>query len=418
VLEALAIALGTLTGVLASLGPGLHAALALTFLVAFGLSDWLGPGAATVFIASAAGAIVYTRRLGAVYHPSAVGAASEHQAMDVAQRLTADGQGPTALRLMVLAVDLSWLPVLGLATTLLAVHAAGIDLATPLAHALGHLALPVIAVWTVFTVLRSRSRALTLVGLILTGACGYAVLHHPALVGNEHQLAPLMGGLFGIPMMLAVIREGRSELAIQRPFNGILDCVPALGVLGGVIGVFSGFISGIGAGSLIGMLHGLTDSDTEYLVMATAGEAAKETAALLLILLAGAGHTGEAQLLGRVAAPHMTSPQVLLVLTAVVIGAVVGRKVVFGFEVGYQALIRKVSPATWAYGVIALACWQLWLAHTGLLAFELAAACVFTALWSRHQQLPLQVGFAGLAIPLVLSETGLVPVINHVFTAF
>lgn len=412
--EALAIALGTAVGILACLVPGLHAALALTFLMGFGLVSWLGPGPATLFLAAAAGAIVYTRRLGAVYHPSAVGDdPAAMAAMDVAQRLTSQGQGPQALRLMTLGVDIAWVPVTILTGIFLLAAVVGIDLAHLATHSLGILAVPLILVWLVHTVFRSRSRVLALVGLILTGVCGFAVLHMPALQGNEHQLAPLMGGLFGIPMMLTVLDHGKTELAPQQPCNG-LEVDAGMGLLGAIVGLLSSFMAGIGAGSLVGMLGSLIgDHEPTYLLTATAGEAAKETAAILLLLMAGSGHTGEAQLLGRTVGSHLTPIQVIAVLAALVIGAFFGRKAVFALETPYQTFIRLVPPGFWAGVVIVLALWQVWLTGLGLPAFLLAGACTATALFARAAKLPLQVGFAALALPMLVTACGGVPGLDH-----
>lgn len=409
--EALAVFAGVAVGILASLVPGLHAALALTFLVAFGLPHWLGPGPATCFLAAAAGAILYVRRLGAVYHPSATG--DEAATLDVAQRLTRDGRGPDALRLMVTAVDLSWLPIAALVCALVLFALAGVDLAKGLAHGLAWLGLPLVLVWAVHTCVRGQKPVMTLVGLALTGLCGYAVLHHPQLAGNEHQLAPLMGGLFGIPMMLAVLAHGNPTLAPQGNPSNRLEGNPILAVLGGVIGTLAGFFAGIGAGSLVGMAGSLAEDDHDYLMMATAGEAAKESSALLLILVAGIGHTGEAQLLGRVAG-SLSLGQALLVFVATVIGALAGRAFVFAFESSYLALIRWKSPAFWAKGVIGLALWQIWLTGQLATALPLALACTAIALFNRQQALPLQVSFAALALPLVVQDLGFVPALNQV----
>lgn len=408
-MELLAVVAGTTTGIVASLVPGLHAALALTFLVAFGLAGWLGPGPATCFVAAAAGAILYVRRLGAVYHPSATG--DEAAVLDVAQRLTSKGRGPDALRLMVTAVDLSWLPVSVLVVFLVLFKLAGIDLARGLAHGLAWLNGPIILVWIIHTCWRGRHPGYTLLGLGLTGLCGYCVLHHPQLAGNEHQLAPLMGGLFGIPMMLAVLAHKQAELAPQEKASNRLEGNPALAVIGAGIGVLAGFLAGIGAGSLVGITSGLADNDHDYLLMATAGEAAKESAALLLILAAGIGHTGEAQLLGRVAG-QTSLVQALVVFGAVVVGALAGRWFVYAFETHYLTFIRLRPPAFWAKGVIGLALWQIWLTGQPTTALPLAAACVATALLSRKLELPLQTSFAALAFPLVVQQLGFVPGLN------
>lgn len=413
-LESIAILLGALAGCGLAFVPGLHVALALSLLMASGLLGVFGPAGAGCFVAGAAGAVLYAKRLGTVYHPTA--SSEDAASMDPALRLTQAGRGKDCLKLMVFATDMSWIPLVVMVILMLIASAFGVDLAKVATGALGAVCVPVILVWLFYVIKKSKRPWVTLTGLLVTGLVGYCVLHHPALVGNEHQLAPLMSGLFAIPIMWLVLRERHDQgFPEQFPVTPVIECDPGLAVIGSIIGCISGFFAGLGAGSLIGMFSGLTTRDEDYLLLSAAGEAANDSLALLLVLVAGVGRSGEAILLGRATGGGM--PQMvpgLVLFLAVAFGAVVGRKFVHAFEDHYLKFLTLVPPAFWAVVVITLALWQV--VATGALVPALclmvAAACV--AFWSRANHLPLQVAFGSLALPLLVAKFGMVGLLNHI----
>lgn len=411
-IEALGILSGAISGCALSFVPGLHVALVLTLLFTSGVLKPLGPTGVPCFLAGAAGALVYARRLGTVYHPTA---SSESAAsLDPALRLTQAGRGRECLRLMVFGADVAWIPVaIGLLVVTLG-EATGVNLAKEAAEAFRVITVPAIGLWALYTVLRSRHKGMTLTGLLLTGVAGYVVLHHPVLVGNEYQLAPLMTGLFAVPIMTQVLKERGAEVPAQLPWNGRLEGDPTKAVVGAFVGTLSGFFAGLGAGSLIGLLSGwCKDDDADYLLLSAAGEAADDILALVLVLVAGTGRSGEAVILGQ-AAQRPGLPQALALIGAIAFGAWVGRKFVLKAEGSYLRFLTCLPPAFWGLLVIALGLVQVVATGHPLLGLGLTASAALIGLWSRQCRLPLQTAFAALALPLVAAHLGLVPVLNGV----
>lgn len=411
-IEALALAAGIVSGIGLSFVPGVPLTLILALLLVLGLPKLVGVAAATCFVASAAGAGVYARRLGAVYHPSAGagGAAS----VDVSLRLTADRRGADALRLMVLGTDLAWIPVLLLAVVVaVAAISAQANAAAELERVISYAGVPVIIWWVAHTCWKSHDTAGTALGFGLMALFGYACMHAPALTGGEHQMAVLMGAVFGVPITLSLLAE-RGDGAILRdqlpPSRGLLVSFQP-GIFGAVLGCVCGFLAGLGAGSLVSMAESATDSDESYLLMASAGEAANDLLALLLIVLAGVGRSGEAVLLGRVAG-RLDIMAGLLVFVAVAAGAYAGRLAVFKYEHRYRQAIAGVNPVVPAAIVLVLIIGQASL--TGFVvasvAFLVSGTCI--SLWARERKLPVQVSFGALAIPVALQSLGLVPTLN------
>lgn len=399
---------GTALGVFGSLVPGLHMALALALLLAAGLPHWIGHGPAAAFIAAAAGANLYARCLAVTYHPSA--SADNAASLDPALRLTSNGRGPDALRLMLKGTDLAWIPVVGFAILLGVMAVFGINGARELDKAIGWAGIPVILLWIGVTVVRSKNKLSTAFGFAAMGLFGYTCLHHPALKGNEHAMAPLMAGLFGIPIMIGVLAERVSGLGPQRKSRQIL-LNPRMAAMGSVMGCATGFLAGLGAGSLVSFLGSQADGDEDYLLLTSSGEAANNIMALLLVLVAGMGRSGEAVLLGRVSHDADVG-QALILLGIVAVAAVVGRGAALTFESGYIKGVGLVSPKLWGLLVIGLALFQV------VLTGQLWLACVLTfsgtclSLWCRESKLPLQVSFGAIAIPLLIQSAGLAPAFN------
>ncbi len=423
-IEALMLLVGIACGCASALVPGLHGGLVLALLVAMGLGGAHG----ALFVAGFAGANVYARRLGAVYHPSA---GSDHQASaEVAVRMTANGRGRDALALMVQGTDFACAAI-GCVVVVVAIGlVTHVDVAKAVVDVIGHqLPAVIVACWAVHVVVTSKNPGLTALGLALTATTGYVVMHHPVLAGNPHQLAPLMVGTFGVPIMLGVIidrvaahqkavREGRdphaSWLKPQGPRRP-LEVDARFAVAGTALGALTGFLAGLGAGSLVAFLGGLTDSDEDYLLASASGEAANDVLALVLIVLAGMGRSGEAVALGKVVGHHPSAAGAFVVLGAVVLGALGGRWFVLRYEDAYMAWVAKTPVVIVASLVIGLGLLQVVATGHAVLALALTAACVGVSWWCRENKLPLQVGFGGLAVPVVASAWGLVPPMNSVF---
>lgn len=401
--------LGVATGIFTSLIPGLHTGLALTLLVACGMQTLFGTEFAVTFIATAAGTSLYTRRLAAVYHPSA--GSGNVASLDPALAMTAQGRGPDALKIMIMGTDAAWPVIVVAGFFVLVTSVSHSNAAMELNKALGGIGLLVILAWIVFTVMRSKNQIEACVAFAMTGTLGYMVLHHPSLRGNEHAMAPLMSGLFGIPITLAVLRERiLHELPVQKPSEVIrIDASNSL--IGSVLGAVTGFLAGLGAGSLATMAAEETISNENYLLLSSSAESTNDIMALLLVLAAGMGRSGEAVLLGRVAG-QTTSSQVVVILALIVLAAFIGRKATFVLEPVYDKLIRIFPAQFWAFLVLCLAIGQVLLVGNILLGLILTFAGVCLSLWTRSCKLPLQISFAGIAVPVLVTSTGMAPVLN------
>lgn len=410
----LAIVAGTFSGILLSLVPGLSVVLVLMGLVALGVQDVLGGLNTACFIAAAVGGASYSKHLGFILNPSV--ASGNPAALDPAIRLVSDGRGRDALRLMTHATDIAWIPasLLGFACLLGALI--GMDLVRTLDGALGVLGIPLILYW-VWTISISSARpVLTAIGFTLTGLFGYAVLHMPALTGSQHQLAPILSGLFGIPIAVAALRA-------QSKFYGLgsstkMEAQSLLAITGALIGTATGFFAGLGAGSLAAMTASLTERDEDYVLLATAGEASNDFTALLLVVAAGMGRSGEAVLLGRIA-NQPGAGAILCIIMAMLFGAWFSRKAVAQLAREYEVLIKLVPAKCWASLVLGLTLVPVLLAG-GLTLQGQATAIMITltgvslAAWMRMNFLPNQVALGAIALPLVLQSAGLVPVLNGI----
>lgn len=406
---------GIVTGIITSLIPGLHTGLALALLLAFGVQSIFGTEFAISFIATAVGTSLYTRRLANVYHPSA--GSGNVASLDPALALTAQGRGPDALRIMIAGTDTAW-PLIGISCLCLLFAGIGhINIALNLNKALSGLGLIVIGAWIAMTIQRSNNQLMALAGFFMIGLLGYITLHHPGLKGNEHAMAPLMSGLFGIPIMLAVLKERSASGLPPQKLSKVIEIDRAGGVMGSILGALTGFLAGLGAGSLVTLLADENTTHEDYLLLSSSAESTNDIMALLLVLIAGMGRSGEAVLLGRVAG-ETTASQIFIILCLIMLAAFVGRKITFALEPVYDKLIRLFPTQFWAMLVLCLAIGQVLLTGNVLLGLTLTFAGVCLSLWARSCKLPLQVSFAGIAIPVLISNTGMAPTLNSLVFGF
>jgi hypothetical protein len=145
--------------------------------------------------------------------------------------------------------------------------------------------------------------------------------------------------------------------------------------------------------------------------MTSGAAAGNDLLALLLILVATMGRSGEAVVLGQVAGQPGIGVSALL-FALVVVGAGIGRKLVFALEAVYHNTISKFDPRWTSALVIVLGLWQLAATSAPGFALVLMLAATAISLWSRSQRLPQQVAFGALALPLVVQYMGGVPTIN------
>lgn len=409
-MEILALGLGLGVGIVAGLLPGLHPALALALILALPLP--FGPLAKAAFVLSACGASLYLKRLGNVYAPAAN--SSNIASLEPALRMTAQGQGPKAFRISARATDVA-VASAGLLLGVLALVACLNKLwLSQLENVIGAFGLPVIGLWFWFTFKRSKRKKLLLAGMGLAGAVGYLTLHHPTLLGNPHAMAPLMAGLFGIPIALSVLAENAHGLPAQDFDELSLDKLSLrTGLAGSGIGMLTGFLAGLGAGSLVSLLSEVLDTDESYLLASASAEATNDVVALGLMLLVGLGRSGEAVLLGRAL---QTQPPVLVVLLlfgAFGLGCWVSRMLAFKLERSYAYAVAYRQQRGFVVLGLGLGVFQVILSGHILVGLSLMLAATGVGLLLKAWKLPNQAAFGSLTIPLLAQVAHLVQPLNR-----
>ena len=414
----LAIMTGGWVGFSLGLIPGLSVALGLGLFVVLGMHHLIGNLETACFIASAAASAIYSRNLALVANPLVT--VENVEALDPVLRMVLGGKGPQALKLQTFAVDISWIPIAFLGGVLVLATSCGLDLAKFLDDTLTVLGIPLILCWVWTCIKASHRPRRTALGLTLTSVFGYLVLHAPAISGSEYQLGPILAALFGVPIAFMaysapMIEPEDMDLEVEHEDTLIRQ---ELGVLGAFIGCATGFFAGLGSTSLVAMVGSLSDSDEDYVLMSTAGSASNDIMALLLVVAAGMGRSGEAVLLGRmVSEPHLSVT--LIVGLAVAFGAYLGRSQTLRMAKRYAQLIGKI-PRKGVIGVgLALTLMPVFLAGgasvVGQLTTWLLLVCgLLVAAWCRVNYLPNQVAFGSMAIPLVIQSCGLVPYVNRI----
>jgi TctA family transporter len=399
-IEALAAAAGLFAGIALALVPGLHIALVFVFIV------MLFPGAATAcFVATAAGASIYAKRLALVYNPQA--GSLDVLSPEPAIRMTRDGNGPQALRLSLAGADTAATYVLAVATLILLATVAGLNVVDLATKALRPVTTLVIIVWALTVVVSSSKPFKTCLGLGLTAAVGFLCLHHPALTGDAHQLAPLLTGLFTVPIILGTLKSGGIPPQV-RFHETTFEQDPDLARLGALTGLATGFLAGLGAGSLCSLWASRCETDEDYLLLSAAAETANDLFALVLVLVAGITRSGEAAALARLVPNQSSTTAVAALLLLTLVGAVVARLLVLKLEAPYIKFVRQLHRWIIPVFILGLAFAQVVSTQSPLVALAITVAAACTALLCRRHELPQQVAFAALALPLLVQQLGLV----------
>lgn len=398
-IEALAAALGLVAGITLALVPGLHLALVLAFIVL------IAPGPATAcFVAAAAGSNVYAKRLALIYNPQA--GSPDTVSPEPAIRLSRRGQGPLALRLAIAGSDVAAALVLALALVVVAAQACGIPIITWATALVRPITSLIILGWAIHVASSSKTPAKTILALATTAALGFICLHHPGLTGDAHQLAPLLTGLFTIPILLATVKGGIPPQVMPTSFEFAQD--PGLARLGALTGAATGFLAGLGAGSLCSLWAHKCETDEDYLLLSAAAETANDLLALVLVLAAGIGRSGEAVILSRLVPNPSPVVAIVALLTIVAVSALVARTLVLRLEIPYIKFVRQLNPFVLPVFIFGLALTQVVSTQAPVVALALTVAAACTALICRRHDQPQQVAFAALALPLLLQQLGLV----------
>ncbi len=352
------------------------------------------------------------RTLAVVYHPVA---ADQLASADPAQRLSAKGQDRWATRIMGRSLVLGALVVctlLGLG--LFASGIAGQDMLKPIIKSLNWLMWPAIAIWLFLTVARARNKWETVLIFIASGALGVVGLMHPSVRGYSQAMTPVLTGLFGIPVLLMALFQGRAGQGSLPPEAEIEPSseVVSFGVLAGLLSVV---LPGLGTSSLVSAGEKLTKSDGDYLALASTAESVGELFALILGILAIAKRSSDAAVIGKLVAVATNGSQVAfgpafpyLLLALMLMGTLAGNGLVKVVGPAYRTLITWIPQRLQALVVGTAMLWVVW-THSGAWGLQICLAGTLIHLGARWLRVPNQPFFAALVAPMVLSMLGVDP---------
>lgn len=315
VLGLVSVPVGAAIGCVLGLVPGLYLGVVAAIVCAIVKV----PAWASLGLAAAVGANVYSKRLSAVFSPAA--GSPDLASIDPGVKLASEGRGREALAISTGAVDVVvaagffTLPLLGVAI------AFAVDVKAVLEAIQGPVAVLAGLFWVGSLILRGHRAKARITVFVLTGmGLGYALVHHPAVVGDVHALTPLLLGAFAVPIALSLKQGG--PLPEQKPLTRKLQINLETVAVGSVAGVVGGVAVGIGASSLASTVEGLYETE-DFLSVAVAAEATNDLVALLLMAFIGAGRSGEAVAIANVTGT-LSPLQGFSVLVAAGVGFVVG----------------------------------------------------------------------------------------------
>lgn len=351
---------------------------------------------------------MYAKQLAFILNPA--GVTDQTASLDPVYRMVKEGKWVDAFTLTLFAVDAAWITISCIAGFVILTSCLGFNGAKGADTLFGALGLPIIVLWVCITCRNSKRWYITAIGFALTGLLGWICFHAQALTGGEYQLSPLLAGLFGLPIAITAWHEA--------PTGPIPDAHPidirferSYAILGAFAGCMTGFLAGLGSGSLVAMAGEITNTDEDYVLMSSAGNTTNELMALLLMLAAGMGRSGEAVLMGRTL--QNPEPGALIAIgLALAFGALVSRKCMLLIKDSYVIMVRRINKKALLVAIVSLSLVPVMLAggltiNGQLTVWCLLGAGVLLAKWLRNQHLPNQVAFGALALPILVQGMNL-----------
>lgn len=401
------IVLGALLGIglgLLSALPGVHVSVLLV-----GLLPLLGldPLAAAAALVGTVGSGMTATTLAKTFHPATK---QTIQAATPEQRMAYNGHGKKAVRIQLFAiwsgagaVLLCALPLLGIFTWFPRDAQALVDSIKPLG-------LLFIIGFLVTTWYQARNKALTALVMVAGGLVGFYVLNHPALVGNASSLAPLLSGVFALPALLMIlfhsghIRPFPRQRADQGDHNHLSQVWGALG------GILTAMTAGLGSGSAVS-LFAESVTEEEYLGMHTASESANNLFAILLLIVAGASHSGVGVALKQ-QLPQIDVTLGIILLFIIFLGLQAGTQLITWCTDFYVKLVTRVPQKLLALFVLLLSL-GLVLGETGSVGLLAALAAGCLGLAARLYCLPNQALSTVLVGPVLIYYVGMAGPLAH-----
>jgi len=389
---------GALTGCL-SIVPGLHA----TALVA-GLLPLLGASglAGSCFVVATAGAAMITQALSKTFQPATQ---ETLRSATPEVRMAYAGEGLKAVEIQVVSTGGGALGALFFLGLLIGIAAIFPDDVRPALQTLSKwVQVPAMLYFTYVTVSHAGHKLATTLVITLAGLLGFYSMNRVELMGNPASLAPLLTGIFVLPVTLSILgHAGKTKpLPPQQPAGKVpLYENSWIGLVGGML---TAVISGIGASSAVASMA-KTAGEDEYLAMQAAAEGANNTVALLLLILIGAGHSSTA-----VAVQEMSGSNVGLVAGAAImlaggIGIGAGVQVAGTFGERYAGFISGVNPKLVA-GLVLLTSTAVLLFETGTAGALVALAAGALGYAARVSMVPNQALLMVLTGPVIIQKLG------------
>lgn len=366
----------------------------------------LGAGglAGSCFVTAAAGSAIIVQALAKTFQPatkqSMAGATPE-------VRMAYAGRGLAAVELQNLGSMVGSMIAVVLSVPVLLIGALFPEaVKAALGTVSGWLQLPLMIVFLAITWVQAKKWFFTLVTMVLAGGLGFYAMGREELMGNPASLAPLLTGIFVIPVTLMVLgHQGKLERLPKQTPEEITpsDEANTIAPLGGIL---TAIVAGVGASSAVSVFAERFDEE-DYLYMQASAEGANNTLALLLLVLIGAGHSSSA-----VAVQEMTgSTQVdlfagFLLVCATGLGMGFGRELVKVITPTYVSTIGRINPKLIACFVLIVSVLTVWYetGATGLLVMASAGALGYAA---KMSFVPNQALLMILTGPVLVQKLGL-----------
>ncbi len=332
--------LGSVVGIATGLIPGFHPNLIATLAASYA---FFTPVKSSVFLVSAGVTNTFVNFIPAVY----LGAPSASTALSVlpGHKMLMEGRGYEAIRLTVVGGLIS----VAIVVAIFPVFVLGIDPVYSFLSSYMPLVLLSVVAYMVW-----KDRRLDSVGFfVLSGLLGYVVLEHN-IVGTQHDLFPLLSGLFGIPMLIHSFRKKPSIPTEDRSIEHI-DRREAIreGTLGSLAGVVVGLLPGIGSAQATYLVRELEDDESDRGFMLALGgvNTSNILVSLLAIYLIGRGRSGVAVSVQNIMDSITLNHSVLFIIVGIV-AAGIGAYATLKLARSSLVLFRKADYSSLCLGVI------------------------------------------------------------------
>lgn len=415
----LVISLVTCTGIgLIALFPGIHYALILMVL-----GPWLiktfgaGPG-----LLGMAWSVVIARSchsLSVVYHPVA---ADQIASAEPAQRLALKGQGQWATTVM---GESLWLAVIlvavlmGFNSLVFWITGQQLNIFVNALKNSSWLTWPISVGWIGFVVSKAKRKKSTMLVLISSGLLGAVALLHPSIRGSSHAMTPLLLGLFSVPVLITTLRQNHGknlrELGQDLELSQDPEKDPGeeLKWLAIVIGLASVLLPGIGTSSLVSMGQGMTQSDSDYLALASLSEGFGEILAMVTGILGIANRSADASVINRILltnnniGPQLSNSFIYILLITLVCGTWLGLTLVHYIGPAYRYLVEIIPQKFQAMVILACVLVIVWVT-SGYWGLGIVLVGTLIHLGAKQLSCPNQAMFSCLLVPMGLETLGIV----------